>query len=51
MSKSKSILDFFKVNLESEIVTHDSPEDHDHISVWSSTASNWRRCFGVPGSG
>ena len=30
MSKSKSILDFFKVNLESEKVTHDSPEDHDH---------------------
>ena len=30
ISKSKSILDFFKVNLESEKVTHDSPEDHDH---------------------
>ena len=30
MSKSKFILDFFKVNLESEKVTHDSPEDHDH---------------------
>ena len=30
MSKSKSILDFVKVNLESEKVTHDSPEDHDH---------------------
>ena len=30
MSKSKSILDFFKVNLESEKVTHDSLEDHDH---------------------
>ena len=30
MSKSKSILDFFKVNLESEKVTNDSPEDHDH---------------------
>ena len=30
MSKSKSILDFFKVNLESEKVTHDSSEDHDH---------------------
>eukprot|EP00731_Ephydatia_muelleri_P023098 Em0015g681a len=30
MSKSKSILDFFKVNLESEKVTHDSPEDHNH---------------------
>ena len=29
MSKSKSILDFFKVNLESEKVTRDSPEDHD----------------------
>ena len=30
MSKSKSILDFFKVDLESENVIHDSPEDHDH---------------------
>ena len=33
ISKSKSILDFFKVNLESEKVTHDSPEDHDHSEL------------------
>ena len=50
MSKSKSILEFFKGSLESENVTHDSPQDHDH-SEPSVSALIPPVTGGVPGSG